>query len=66
MHVCVVSLLGMVFRSCLEELCLEVLEDEQFAHGNLADFRDEQTANASLIALKRPYMLLIGVVRRFL
>lgn len=27
------------------------LEDDKFAHGNLADFHDEQTANASLIAL---------------
>lgn len=37
--------------------CLQqVLEDEPFAHGNLADFRDEQTANASLIALTRTFI----------
>ena len=32
---------------------LAVLEDEHLAHGNLSDPLDEQTANASLIALNR-------------
>ena len=34
-----------------------IFEDEQLAHGNLADFRDEQTANASLIALTTRHSL---------